>query len=600
MPATNSFSIFFTMQFAQFASYLHDIETVSSRLAITEKLAKLFSELHTDELAVVPYLLQGRVAPAYRGLEFGMAEKSLLKAAAQAFGLDLSDVARHVRTTGDLGESVETLRKAFMSMEEKPLSIAHVYGELYRITQATGEGSQESKANILAFLFTQLDPLSCKYLCRIPLGQLRLGASDVTILDAVSWMLVGDKSLRSRIEKAYQVRPDLGYICAQVLEKGVDVVETITPQVGTPILMMKAERLSSGAEIIEKIGQCMVEPKYDGLRLQVHIQKNKVQSTEYKEQVSNDKKYFVEIYTRGLELVTHMYPDIVDAVEREVGCTSAIMEGEALGYDEATDTFLPFQQTIQRKRKHDVAEAAKRIPLRFMAFDLLYMNGESCLHKPLFERKAQLQSLIASDALTIRLSPHEQVTDPHRVEALFDQYIGEGLEGIMAKRPESVYKPGAREFSWVKLKRSYSSKVNDTVDCVVMGYDAGKGKRAAFGIGAVLVGVYDQSVQHYLTIAKIGTGMTDEEWKTLKANSEKRIAKSKPDEYTVAKEMECDVWVLPHIVLEVRSDEITQSKIHSSGWSLRFPRLERFRADKRPHDATTKDEIDSLAASQKN
>jgi DNA ligase-1 len=114
------------------------------------------------------------------------------------------------------------------------------------------------------------------------------------------------------------------------------------------------------------------------------------------------------------------------------------------------------------------------------------------------------------------------------------------------------------------------------------------------------VGVYEQSAQRYLTIAKIGTGMTDEEWKTLKANSEKRIAKSKPDEYTVAKEMECDVWVHPHIVLEVRSDEITQSKIHTSGWSLRFPRLERFRADKRPHDATTKDEIDTLAVSQKN
>ena len=197
-----------------------------------------------------------------------------------------------------------------------------------------------------------------------------------------------------------------------------------------------------------------------------------------------------------------------------------------------------------------------------------------------------------------------EVSDPKEIEKYFDTYIAEGREGIMAKKPDSIYKPGAREFSWVKLKRSYSSKVNDTIDCVVMGYDAGKGKRAAFGIGAVLVGVYDQKEEKFVTIAKIGTGMTDEEWRTLKEKCEKRppkadeplaqMAKSKPKEYAVAKEMECDVWVEPRIVLEIRSDEITQSKLHTSGWSLRFPRLERFRTDKRPEDATTKEEIDSL------
>jgi DNA ligase-1 len=605
------------MLFKQFASVLSEMESVSSRLVITEKLALLFRELSQEEIAVVPYLLQGRVAPAYSGIEFGMAEKSVVKAVSFALQIDHKDFVREVLRVGDVGQAVEKARSEFTSFEQEDLPLLHVFAELKRITEATGNGSQETKAKILALLFTKLDPQSCRYLSRIPVGQLRLGASDVTILDALSWMLTGDKSLRVQIEKAYQVRPDLGYICAHIQSKGIDGVRDIKPTVFTPILMMKAERLSSGAEIIEKIGPCIIEPKYDGLRLQIHIEKfacpdnigeilqpkadpPKAENSPAKR--DRDKleknreiniKYSVKIYTRGLEVVTHMYPDIVQSIQSDIHCDDCILEGEALGWDSENERFLPFQETIQRKRKHDIADAAVRVPIRVMVFDLLYLNRASSLSDPLTKRKQKLSSIISSKSSTLKLSPMTEVSDPKEIEKYFDTYIAEGLEGIMAKKPDSIYKPGAREFSWVKLKRSYSSRVNDTIDCVVMGYDAGKGKRAAFGIGAVLVGVYDQKEEKFVTIAKIGTGMTDEEWRTLKANSEKRIAKSKPEEYVVAKEMECDVWVEPRIVLEIRSDEITQSKLHTSGWSLRFPRLERFR-EKKPEDATTREEIDSL------
>jgi DNA ligase-1 len=485
------------------------------------------------------------------------------------------------------GRAIEKARGEFTSFEQEDLPLLHVFGELQRITEATGNGSQEIKAKILALLFAKLDPLSCRYLSRIPIGQLRLGASDVTILDALSWMLTGTKSLRVQMEKAYQVRPDLGYICAQIKSHGIKGIEEVKPEVFTPILMMKAERLSSGVEIMEKIGKCIVEPKYDGLRLQVHVKKF--------ERKDRNQKYGVKIYTRGLEVVTHMYPDIVAAVEEDISCDNCILEGEALGYDTVNEKFLPFQETIQRKRKHDIADAAIRIPIRLMTFDLLYLNGESLLSKPISERKRQLSSITFSKSSTIRLSPMTEISDPMEIEKLFDTYIADGLEGIMAKKPDSVYKPGAREYSWVKLKRSYSSKVNDTIDCVVMGYDAGKGKRAAFGIGAVLVGIYDQKEEKFVSIAKIGTGMTDEEWKTLKTQSAKYKVPNVPDVYKVVKEMGCDVWVEPHIVLEIRSDEITQSKLHTSGWSLRFPRLERFRTDKKAEDATTKTELEKMA-----
>jgi len=586
------------MLFIKFAQYLSEIESVSSRLAITEKLAGLFTELSAEEIAVVPYLLQGRLAPAFSGIEFGMAEKSVVKAVSLALQIDHKDFVREVLHVGDVGQAIEKARGEFTSFEQEDLPLLHVFGELQRITEATGNGSQEIKAKILALLFAKLDPLSCRYLSRIPIGQLRLGASDVTILDALSWMLTGNKSLRVQMERAYQVRPDLGYICAQIKSHGIKGIEEVKPEVFTPILMMKAERLSSGVEIIEKIGKCIVEPKYDGLRLQIHIKKFEIRNSKLENNEEINQNYSVKIYTRGLEVVTHMYPDIVAAVEEDISCDNCILEGEALGYDTVNEKFLPFQETIQRKRKHDIADAAIRIPIRLMTFDLLYLNGESLLSKPLSERKQRLASMISSKSSTIKLSPMTEISDPMEVEKLFDTYIADGLEGIMAKKPDSIYKPGAREYSWVKLKRSYSSKVNDTIDCVVMGYDAGKGKRAAFGIGAVLVGIYDQQDDKYLSIAKIGTGMTDEEWRNLKENSEKRIAKGKPEDYEVAKEMGCDVWVEPHIVLEIRSDEITQSKLHTSGWSLRFPRLERFRTDKKSEDATTKEELEKMAHSK--
>lgn len=581
------------MLFKHFSQALEEIENVSSRLVITEKLAALFSLLDSEEMAFIPYLLQGRIAPAYTGIEFGMAEKSVIKAAAYALNLDHADFAKEVRKAGDVGRAIELARATFTSFEQEDLTITQVFQELENITTQTGEGSQETKSHILAHLFVKLDSLSCRFISRIPIGQLRLGASDITFLDAYSWMLTGDKSHRLVIEKAYQVRPDLGYIGSKIKREGIKGVAHVKPQVFTPILMMKPERLSSGAEIMEKLGQCMVEPKYDGLRLQIHIEKYKVGGRDKK-----NKAPSVEIFTRGMERATAMYPDIVEAVIKEVDCNDCILEGEALGYDYETNTFLSFQETIQRKRKHNIAETAREIPLKLMVFDLIYLNGESLLSKPLVERKQSIETLLPHQKdkkSLLQSSPTEAPQSAKQIEDLFDTFVSEGLEGIMAKKLDSVYKPGAREYSWVKLKRSYSSKVQDTIDCVVMGYDAGKGKRADFGIGAVLVGVFDPDSEQYLTLAKIGTGMTDEEWKQLKTSGEKHMAKKKPEHYAVRKEVECDFWVEPHIVLEIRCDEITKSKLHTSGWSMRFPRLERFRTDKRPQDATTLNEVTKMA-----
>lgn len=192
-----------------------------------------------------------------------------------------------------------------------------------------------------------------------------------------------------------------------------------------------------------------------------------------------------------------------------------------------------------------------------------------------------------------------KITDqPQEIEEIFEECVGKNLEGIMAKKLGGTYRAGARDFNWIKYKKSYSVKLNDTIDAVVMGYDFGQGKRTGFGIGGFLIGVYDKKSDSFKTVAKIGTGLTDEEWKTLKFQGLKLKVSEKPKEYDVDQAMECDVWVTPKMVVEIRADEITRSPVHTAGLALRFPRLEHFRDDKNPEDVTSLKEIGEMYKKQ--
>jgi len=594
------------MTFQKLVSYFEKIEKTNSRLEITKLLAQLFKKLRAKELEMTVFLLQGRVAPLYEKVELGMAEKMVIKAAVLALNIDIKFFMKEYKKIGDLGETVEYFKKQFSSFEEKELKIEEVFFSLDKIAKEAGEGSYERKISLLSSLIRQLDPLSCRYLVRIPTGVLRLGFSDMTILDALSWMEKGDKSLRDVIEAAYHVRPNLGYIAKLIQEKGVYFCKKITPSVFTPILMMKAERLSSAKEILEKIGPCAVESKYDGFRLQIHYSKEKDE---------------VKIFSRNLEEVSVMYPDIVLGVKNEIKVKNMIFEGEAIGFNPQTGDFLPFQETVQRKRKYGVEEKSKEIPLKLFAYELLYLDDSNFIHRPFKERRKALEKVIGQgkDIFqdTILLSSQEIVSEEKNIDLLFDDAVSRGLEGIVAKKLDGVYQAGARGWNWIKLKRSYSSKIEDTVDCLVMGYDVGKGKRVTFGIGAFLVGVFDEENDSYVTVAKIGTGLSDEEWRLLFKKCQKIRLKNKPKSYVVDKMMECDVWLMPKIVVEIRADEITRSPVHTAGrkmkptktgqaeevdipgFALRFPRLERFRDDKNPSDITTLSELENLYQSQK-
>jgi DNA ligase-1 len=588
------------MLFKELAAYFEKIEMTTSRLTITQLLGELFNKVESEEIDKTVYLLQGRISPLYERVDFGVAEKMILRCISKAFNVEPSYVLQEFKKIGDIGKTTELFRGEYASLEEKDLSVLEVYELLTTLASAGGAGSQEIKINILASIIRQLDASSAKYVVRIPPGVMRLGFSDMTILDSFSWMVSKDKSLRPLLQKAYHVRPDLGFIGETLKTKGADGLEKVKPEVFTPIIMMRAERLSSGSEIIEKLGASAVEPKYDGFRLQVHFQ-------------HINQKYKIKLFSRSLDDVTFMYPDIVVGLEQEVKVKEAIFEGEAIGFDPHAGTFLPFQETVQRKRKHGIEEKAKEIPLKLFAFELLYADGVSYIDTAFQERRKHLEAAMELTGNifkdTILLSPEVVIDNEKDMELQFDDAIAKGLEGIMAKKLNGIYQPGARGANWIKFKRSYSSKIEDTIDCLVMGFDFGKGKRVDFGIGAFLVGVYDEKNDKFVTVAKIGTGLSDEEWRELKTRGEKFSSNKMPVLYEVDKMMNVDQWIKPEIVVEIKADEITKSTVHTAGrvlkpsksgnsfdidtpgYALRFPRLQRFRDDKRPEEVTTLDEI---------
>lgn len=599
------------MTFEKLSSYLSKLESTSARNTMVEILADLFKEASSSDIGLICYLTQGRVAPMYEAVEFGIADKMMMRAIAEAYGVTTEKVNSEFKRLGDLGEAAEELR---IKNEERPkgLEVKDVFEVLSEVARSGGEGSQEKKVSLISDLLKKADSLSSKYIVRIPLDKLRLGFSDMTVLQALALstgLSMDDegrkkvRELKERIEEKYNVRPDLGYIAKVIKDEGISGLDKVKPRVGTPILMARAERLSSGEDILKKIGKCAVEYKFDGFRCQVH-----------------KKGDDVEIFSRNLENTTLMYPDLVEGVRKQVKAEEAIFEGEAIAYRPETGEFLPFQETVQRKRKYNVEQMAVDVPLKLFAFDILFADGKPMLNEPFVERRKLLRQSIKDwkdKESTILLSEEKILDSGKDIENIFDDSITRGLEGIVAKRLDGVYAAGARNFNWIKLKRSYASKIEDSIDGLVMGLDFGQGKRVGFGVGAFLIGVYDEKADMFKTIAKIGTGLSDIEWRELKVKSEKLRVDKKPALYDVDKLMECDVWVDPKIIVVIKADEITRSPVHTCGremepsksgsafavktpgYALRFPRLVEFRDDKRVEDATSVKEIVEMYKLQK-
>jgi DNA ligase-1 len=571
------------MKFADLAANLDQMEATSSRNELVRILSEVYRACAVDELEPITYLIQGRLAPFFEPVEIGLGQGLLMTAIAVAYDTPKADVSKLYKETGDLGITAQRLAKA--SPSESP-SVVEVHRRLSKIAAAGGSGSQQEKLDGFTGLLGDLDSISAKHLVRITLGKMRLGIGDPTVLDALSFAKQGDRSLRPVLEAAYNRTSDLGLIARTLWKSGEPGLEALKVMAGHPLRPQLAERLPNPEAVIKKLGMVGVQPKYDGLRVQIHK--------------SSDG---VSIFSRNLESMTEMFPELV-AAAAGLDVKSIILDGEAIAYDAESEEYVPFQETTARRRKEGVEEMAARVPMRAFVFDVMFRDGSDLTPLP-YERRFEIVQELLRESETLVTAPLMKTDSAEVLTRQLLDNISQGLEGVVVKRMDSPYQAGARNFNWVKLKRNTSGQLNDTIDVVLLGYYRGKGKRAEFGAGALLAGVYDSDKDEFVTISKLGTGLSDQGWREIHQRLASLEVAEKP--LRVNSAFIPDAWLKPEIVVEVLADEITPSPRHTAGmtadqpgFALRFPRIVSLRtADKKAEDATSVREIREMFEQQR-
>jgi DNA ligase-1 len=346
---------------------------------------------------------------------------------------------------------------------------------------------------------------------------------------------------------------------------------------------MLAERLKTLEEILEKFGgRAAFDYKYDGLRMQIHYKAGEVR-----------------LFSRNLEPYTDQFPDVVERVRASALAKEFILEGEGVGMDLDTGELRPFQEASRRRgRKYDLAAKAQEFPFAVFLFDCMYLDGQDLTGSPYLARREALGKTVReSDQL--RRSTMNVVESAAQAQLFFMQALADGCEGIIAKsvRDDSLYRAGARGWTWIKFKRDYSATLGDTVDLVAVGAFAGKGRRTGH-YGSLLMAAFDAEVDRFVSVCKLASGFDDAQLAEFDQRLKPLARKEKHPK--VDSGLKPDVWLDPKVVMEVRGAELTLSPVHKAAWgrlqpnaglAMRFPRFEKYRDEKAAQDATTVDEL---------
>jgi DNA ligase-1 len=564
-----------------------DLEQATGRLVLTGRLAELLAATPAGLLPTVCYLCQGLIAPEFAGVDLGLAEKLAVRAVGTAAGTGAEQVAALLRETGDLGVAAEQLLATTTAGRPASLEITAVTGTLHEIARATGPGSQGRKLDLLAGLLGQATPLEARYLLRLVTKGLRLGIGTPTILDALAQVYAGGRADRPVLERGYNICCDLGQVAAALTSGGLAAVGQIQVRPGNPVRVMLAQRLSQAPDILAKLGgRCAAEYKYDGVRVQAHKTADGT----------------IELFTRRLERVASQFPDVVTMLADGLGPAEAIIEGEVVAYDAEATELRPFGEVMFRRRKHGIDEAVRDVPVGLFCFELLYADGQDLTRLPYPQRRARLAGAITASP-RLRLTTATEVSTPDALESAFEQAVTDGCEGLVCKSvgPQSGYQAGARGWQWVKLKRDYRTELSDTVDLVIVGAFAGRGRRRGV-YGALLLAAYDPAADGFAAVTKCGTGFSDADLAALPARLAPLARTERPAR--VDARQQPDVWFEPGLVLEILSAELTLSPNYTAAWgqikdqaglAMRFPRFTgRWRDDKAPEDATSTGELADL------
>ncbi|XP_057321469.1 DNA ligase 1 isoform X2 [Microplitis mediator] len=602
------------------------IEQTSSRLKIVEILSNYLRSvivLTPEDLLPSVYLCLNQLAPAYEGLELGIAETTLIKAIAQCTGRTPAQIKADAQEAGDLGIVAEGSRSNQRVMfQPAALTVGTVYSKLKEIAQSTGTASVGKKVDRIQSLFVACRFSEARYLIRSLAGKLRIGLAEQSVLQALALacamtppnqeyppeILDASKKISSDefkkkyeaialiIKTTYCECPNYGMIIPVILKDGVEALPDkckLTP--GIPLKPMLAHPTKGVQEVLKRFDglKFTCEWKYDGERAQIHI--------------SDDGKAY--IFSRNQENNTSKYPDIIGRLSNTRGddVKSCILDCEAVAWDRENKQILPFQILSTRKRK-DANEADIKVQVCVFMFDLLYFNGEPLVKKPFAERRELLKKNFKEVEGEWNFATSLDTTTMEEVQEFLDVSVKGNCEGLMVKTLEedATYEIAKRSRNWLKLKKDYLEGIGDTLDCVVIGGYIGKGKRTGT-YGGFLLACYDSDNEEYQSLCKIGTGFSEEDLQKHTTLLKDHLISGPKSYYRYDSSHEPDHWFEPTQVWEIKCADLSLSPVHRAaagivdpvkGISLRFPRFIRVRDDKKAEDASSAQQVAEMYKSQ--
>ena len=560
--------------------YLSLVE-VYEGLAATRKhgektvvLADWLKELHKVGKYEWIYLLRGKVVPDYDTREYGISGQLAIKSIAYAFGIESDIIVQRYKKIGDLGDIAAEFaeKRKQRALFSKTLSISNVFDTLQKLLTISGRGAVEKKIGFIAELLGIATAREARYVIRTILQDLRVGVADALLTDALSAaFFAGEEDMRERLTEAYDLANDSALVFAAATRgrKGLDSILVVP---GRPIKVMLPIKVTNMAEAFRICGKpAALEHKYDGFRMLINY----------------DGKQ-VTLFTRKLENVTAQFPDVVAAVKKYVKAKSFILDSEVVGYNAETKKYMPFEAISQRiRRKYDIEQLIKKLPVEINVFDVLYLNGQGVLQMPFIERRKLLEKLIVTKEWFIRASRQFVTGDEDKAEAFYTEALNSGEEGIMIKSLDAPYKQGRRVGYIVKLKPI----VND-LDLVIVGAEYGSGKRAGWLTSYV---VACRVPEGFAEVGMVSSGLKEKEEEGTSYDEMTQILKP-----LIIDSQGNGVRVQPKIVVSVTYQNIQSSLIYPSGYALRFPRITHYRPDRTTSDIATLADIKVCVEKEQN
>jgi len=582
------------MEYSTLVELYEKLFSTSKRLEKSYHISKFLKSIESDK-DIIFLLLKGRIYPDWDETKIGFAAKMAIKAITLSSGIKQEQIEHWWKTLGDLGNVAEEAmsKKKQSTLFTQKLTVRKIHTNLNKLSQQEGQGSVDHKIKLVSELLTSASPAEAKYIIRTVLEDMRVGVGDSTVRDSIAWScfdiikfdmkekddkkkyIVEDREEYNKVINTLQEAYDVANEWAIVFEKAkesLSSLEKLSLEIGKPIKVMLFPKAIDFEDAFERVGSpCAFEYKYDGFRMQIHKK--------------NDQ---VTIFTRRLDNVTAQFPEIKQLILNNVNAETCIIDAEAVGMDSKTGKYLPFQHISQRiKRKYGIEEMTKKLPIELNIFDIMYYNSESQLKTPFSERRKLMDKIIKQQPKKIILA-HQIITDKkEEAERFFKEAVSKGNEGLMAKKLDGIYKPGARVGYGMKIKA-----MKESLDLVVVKAEYGEGKRAGW-LSSFTVACMDEDGT-LLEIGKVSTGLKEKDEEGTSFNIMTELLTP-----LILSEKGKEVTLKPKIIIEVGNEEIQKSPSYSSGYALRFPRFLKLRDDKSVDEISSIDYIDKLYKEQK-